>query len=85
MKLPLFAATIVKRWQTQRLLRALLKEQRRTADALDRQAHILNAIGQILAANSHRAWPLYTVAQSQAVRPIFVSIFSIGNYALDKG
>ena len=54
MKLP-FATTIA-RWRGTRLLRALLTEQRRTADALEALTRTVDALGQMLAVAHHQAW-----------------------------
>ncbi len=54
MKLP-FSTTIA-RWRGARLLRALLTEQRRTAEALEALVATMDRLGQMLAAAHHQSW-----------------------------
>ncbi len=54
MKLP-FSTTIA-RWRGARLLRALVTEQRRTADALETLVGRIDQLGRMLAAAHHQSW-----------------------------
>ena len=62
MKLP-FSTTIA-RWRGARLLRALVTEQRRTADALETLVGRIDQLGRMLAAAHHQSWISLQTLQS---------------------